>query len=387
MHKNTVFNNLLQEIPRHKFNKSVQKHNGDKYVKHFNCFKLFVTLLYAQIKKASSLREIVYGLKPKQRNFYHLGLELVKRSTLSEAMSKRPYQVFEELFYIVLSKCELVTPKHKFKFKNKLHSIDSTTIDLCLSVFSWAKFRKRKGAIKLHYSLDHDGMIPNFLVLSEGKKHDAPIAKKYFKIIPDSIYVFDKAYVDYNYLKSIDNNKAFFVTRIKKNCDYKITGQQKVPNRKGLISDYTIKLEGFYTKQKYPNKLRLVKYHDEVTNKTYEFITNNFKLAAKTIAQIYKERWQIELFFKWIKQNLKIKSFLGTTKNAVMTQIWVAMIYYLLLAFFKHQTKFKGSLLELNILIKEALFDKMTIIDLLNLTEKDLPKIRSPIKMQMLLGF
>ena len=297
------------------------------------------------------------------------------------------YHVFEGLFYILLSKCKTVSPKHKFRFKNKLYSIDSTTIDLCLSVFDWAKFRKKKGAIKIHYSLDHDGMIPDFLVVSEGKKHDAPVAKKHIKVIPDSIYVFDRAYVDYNYLKSIDNKKAFFVTRLKKNSNYKITGQHKVPKRKGLLSDYEIKLEGFYTKQKYPGKLRVVKYYDEITDKTYEFLTNNFKLAAKTIADIYKERWQIELFFKWIKQNLKIKSFIGTSKNAVMIQIWVAMIYYLLLAYIKHQTKFTGSLLELSRLVKEALFDKITIIELLNLTVKDIPKIRSPIHIQMELIF
>ena len=383
MHKNTLFHNLLQEIPRHKFGKIVKRHQGDRYVKHFTCFRLLLTLLYAQIRGAKSFREIVFGLMPKLNKLYHIGLEPVKRSTLSDALLVRDCRIFEEMFYELYSQCQDVTPKHKFRFKNPLYSMDSTTIDLCLSVFDWAKFRKKKGAIKIHFSLDHGGMIPNFLVVTEGKRHDVTVAKNDFPVIPDSISVFDRAYLDYNHLYYIHKEKGFFVTRIKKNTDYIITGQHEITLKGGVLGDYEIEMKGFYTSQKYPEKLRLVRYYDAETGKIYEFLTNNFRLSAKTIADIYKERWQIELFFKWIKQNLKIKTFLGTSKNAVMIQIWVAMIYYLLLAYIKHQTKYSGSYLELHRLFKEALFDAITVIDLLNLTLKDIPRIRSPAIQQM----
>jgi hypothetical protein len=336
-------------------------------VKTFTTWQQFITMLYSQVKQKDSLRDIESGLLTQSAKWYHIGLGNVRRSTLADANNKRDYRVFEDLFYHILSRCQGLTPKHRLRFKNPLYSIDSTTVDLCLSVFPWAKFRTAKGAIKMHCLYDHSGALPSFMVVTDGKKHDVRVVKENsFPMSPDSIVSVDKAYIDYNWLKSLDDNGVFFVTRAKRNIDCTVTGQHR-PASKGVRQDVSICLNGSRTKKLYPKDLRLIEYHDEETGKTLVFLTNNFKLAASTIAQIYKSRWQIELFFKWIKQNLKIKSFLGTSKNAVMTQIWVAMCYYLLLTYIKYQTKYTNSLLELSRVIRETLFDRKTLIDILTI--------------------
>jgi IS4 transposase len=255
----------------------------------------------------------------------------------------------------------------QFRFKNPLYTIDASTIDLCLSVFPWAKFRTTKGAIKLHCLYDHSGALPTFLTVTDGKKHDVRVVKDHtFPLSPDSIVSVDKAYIDYKWLNSLDEQGVWFVTRAKTNIDYAVVGQHPISG-KGVLSDELISLQGQMTKTKYSKELRLIRYYDEEREKLLTFLTNNFKLAATTIAQIYKSRWQIELFFKWIKQNLKIKSFLGTSKNAVMTQIWVAMSYYLLLTYIKYQTKYVHSLLTLSRLIRETIFERKNLIDILTL--------------------
>jgi putative transposase len=262
-----------------------------------------------------------------------------------------------------------VAPAHRFRFKNPLYSIDATTIDLCLSVFDWAKFRTQKGAVKLHCRLDHAGHIPDFVHISDGKMHDVTAAREFFKVEPDSIYCFDKGYVSYEWLHSIHKTKAFFVTRAKTNMDYRITGQHSEGGKKGVLADRIIKLLGPQSRLKYPDKMRMVVCRDEETGKVYYFITNNFRLAASTIAAIYKQRWRIELFFKWIKQNLKIKTFLGTSKNAVMAQVWVAMIYYLLLAYIKFISKTALSLTDFARRMKEGLMMHMDLLELLCLAD------------------
>lgn len=363
----TIFSELLKLCPRYHFDKAVERHQGDRYVKSFTTWQQFMAILYSQITQKDSLRDIVTGVSAHAARWYHLGLTGIHKSTLSDANANRAYQIFEELFYHLLTRCKNLTPKHKFRFKNPLYTIDASTIDLCLSVFPWAKFRTTKGAIKLHCLYDHSGSLPTFLTITDGKRHDVRVVKdNAVPLLPDSIVSVDKAYIDYTWLNSLDMQGIWFVTRAKTNIDYAVVGQHPVSG-KGVLSDVRVSLQGPLTKTKYPKELRLIRYHDEEREKTLTFLTNNFKLAAKTIAQIYKSRWQIELFFKWVKQNLKIKSFLGTSKNAVLTQIWVAMCYYLLLTYIKYQTKYGFSLLQLSRVIREMLFERKTIIDILTL--------------------
>lgn len=378
----TIFSEVLKLCPRYQFDKAVEQHGGDRYVKTFTTWQQFMTILYSQITQKDSLRDIVTGLSAHGSRWYHLGLTGVYKSTLSDANAKRDYSIFEDLFYHLLSRCRNLTPKHKFRFKNPLYTIDASTIDLCLSVFPWAKFRTAKGAIKMHCLYDHSGALPTFLTITDGKKHDVRVVKdNTFALLPDSIISVDKAYIDYTWLNSLDAQGVWFVTRAKTNIDYAVVGQHPVSSKK-VLGDESISLQGPLTKIKYPKQLRLIRYYDEERQKTLTFLTNNFKLAATTIAQIYKSRWQIELFFKWIKQNLKIKSFLGTSKNAVLTQIWVAMCYYLLLAYIKYQTKYGFSLLQLSRVIRETLFERKNLIDILTLNP-DRIKLRREEPLQM----
>ena len=363
----TIFGELLKLVPRYQFEKAVKQYQGDRYVKSYTTWHQYITILFSQVKQKDSIRDIVTGLEANESRWYHLGLTGIHRSTFSDANNKRSFQIFEDLFYHLLSRCKDLTPKHRFKFKNELYSIDASVIDLCLSVFPWAKFRKTKGAIKMHCLYDHSGALPSFVTITDGKKHDVTVAKEVgFPLSPDSIASIDRAYIDYKWLNSLDEKRVWFVTRAKSNIDCIVTGQHLVSG-KGVRKDQTILLTGTRTKSYYPQELRMIEFYDEETKKHLTFLTNNMKLAASTIAAIYKSRWQIELFFKWIKQNLKIKSFLGTSKNAVMTQIWVAMSYYLLLTYIKYQTKYAHSLLTLSRLIRETLFERKNLIDILTL--------------------
>jgi hypothetical protein len=364
----TVLNQLLQFLPQQEFESSIKRFKSDRYVKYFTTKALFVVHLYSQIRKKDSLRDIVCGLEQHQSKWYHIGLLKIKRSTISDANNRVPYEVYESLFYTMLKKCSGLTQKTPFKFKNPLYAIDSSVIDLCLSVFDWAKFRRSKGGIKLHCQFDLKTQIPAFNVISTARESDVKVAKETpFPLTPDSIVTFDRAYVDFNLFQTYQDKGVFFVTRAKDNLRFEFLGQQDIPRKKGLQFDHIVQIKTPKQREKYPGKLRLIGFYDHDTNKTYTFLTNNFKLAAITITQIYKARWLIELFFKWIKQNLKIKSFLGTSKNAVLSQIWVAMIYTLLLAYIKFQTHFSFSILKLSRLIHETLFFRRHLIDILGL--------------------
>lgn len=340
----TLLGELLKIFPRYEFEKLEKQHQSNHYTKYYTGWQQLITFFYAQICGHDSLRGIQTSLGVHAQKWYHLGLTDIKRSTLSDAMKNRPHQIYEGLFYKLLDKCRSVTPDHKFRFKNPLFSMDATVIDLCLSVFPWAEFRQRKGAIKLHYLYDHRGSLPAFMVMTDGKKSDIRVARSQekldFYLLPDSI----------------NRSKTKQVTR-----------------------DEKIELIIEKSRAKYPKPLRLVCYTDPATGKAYEFITNNMKLAAATIAAIYKSRWQIETFFRWIKQNLKIKSFLGTSQNAVLTQIWVAMCYYLLLSYIKFQTKYRHSLQELTRMIAAVLMEHRLLIDILSLKEQSLKKVRDPV--------
>lgn len=380
MIKNTIFSQLLQLFYRYNFKKCVNRYNGDKYTKRFSCWQQFVVLLYSQARGLKSLREITLSLRSQYRKWYHLGLKSVARSTLSDANNNRSSDIFQDVFYDLLAKCQSLSPKHRFRFKNPLYTMDSSMISLCLSIFPWAKYRKMKGALKLHTLLDHSGCLPSFITITDGKCHDINVVKDkqyaFPVLLPDSIITIDRAYIDYKWLYSLTVGKVFFVTRIKRNIDYEVLGQQKVPKNRDVISDQIIRLTGYRSKKNYPDKLRLIKYYDKETKKELIFLTNNFKLAARTIADLYKARWQIEIFFKWIKQNLKIKTFLGTSENAVMTQIWIAMIYYLLLSFLKFQTKYSYSMQEFARIIKELLMENISLFETLRLKYDHCKKIK-----------
>ena len=381
MRSNTVFSQLLQIISQYRFKKCVNRFEGDKYTKRFNCWQQLIVLLFAQSKGLDSLRDIEVSMRSHYRKWYHLGLTSVAKSTLADANNNRSSDIFRDVFYTLLEKCRELAPKHKFKFKNPLYTFDSTLVNVCLSLFSWAKYRKKKGAFKLHTLLDYSGYLPSFLVITEGKTHDINIVKDdeygFPELSPDSILLIDRAYIDFKWLYSLTVKKLFFVTKAKSNMKYEIIGQQNFPKNKGIVSDCYIRLTGFYKRKEYPAVLRLVTYIDQETGEEHVFLTNNFQLAARTIADLYKSRWEVETFFKWIKQNLKIKSFLGTSKNAVMTQIWAAMIYYLLLSFIKFQTKCRHSLHELTRIVGELLLDNIYFIETLTITFNEYKRIKT----------
>jgi hypothetical protein len=370
-YRNTVFSQVLQLICQYRFKKCVERYEGDKYTKRFSCWQQLIVLLFAQAKGYTSLRDIVVSLVSHERKWYHLGLTNVARSTLADANNGRDAAIFKDVFYGLLDKCRELAPRHTFRFKNPLYTFDSTLINVCLSLYPWATYRKKKGAFKLHTLLDHSGYLPSFMVLTDGNTHDINVVKDASygvpALSPDSILLVDRAYIDYNWLYSLTQNKLFFVTRMKKNMKYTVLGQQEIPNNIGVFEDRRVKLSNYYQSRYYPAPLRLVTVADSESGELITFLTNNFRLNAQTISELYRSRWQIEIFFKWVKQNLKIKSFLGTSQNAVMTQIWAAMIYYLLVSFIKFQTKCRHSLHELTRIIGELFFDSVNLIEILTI--------------------
>jgi hypothetical protein len=376
-YSSTIFNQLLSFLPKHKFKEFVGQHNGDKYVKKLTTWNQLTALLYAQATGKKSLRDIETGLKLHEGQWYHLGIGTVAKSSLSYANNNRSYEIFEKLFYALLDQCKEITTNKHFKFNSPLYSFDSTTIRLCLSVFDWAKYTREKGALKIHMLLNNQTTIPELLTITDGKKGDLTAIKEMdIKLKKGSILVFDRAYIDYSWWSKLNNDGITFVSRTRKRQNIFVVGQHKHELEKNIIADEVVVFGDYNAMEKYERKLRRIKYWDDENEKAYTYLTNNFELTAMQVAEIYKQRWQIELFFKWIKQNLKIKTFLGTSKNAVMTQIWIAMIYYLLLAYIKFQTKFKKSLLELTRMIRETIMLRRNLIDLLSLEVKTLFRIQ-----------
>jgi len=375
----TVLNQLYEILPLEAFDSFVRQHEADKWVKHFTTKNQLKVMLYAQAQEKDSLRDIELGLKVRDSICKGLKIKPVSRSTLSRGNRDRPYDIFESLFYELLNKCQNLsigrTSKLPFAFKNDLYALDATVIDLCLNLFPWASFRKTKGAIKLHTLFNVRSQIPELIIESDGKTHDIEVARliDLEKLSKGSVITIDRAYIDYTFLNDIHKHEHTFVTRIKSNTHIVTLEDYKI-NEKGVLKDQRIAFVLEDAIEAYPEDLRLIEYKDEKTNKVYQFITNNFDFSAKTIADLYKQRWQVELFFKWIKQHLKIKTFFGTSKNAVMTQVWIAMIYYLLLSWIKYQTKFKGSLLSLSRMIAEVLLEKVSIIHIIRLTPKTISK-------------
>lgn len=378
-YSSTIFGQTVSFLSKYHFDAVVGQHEGDRYVKKYSAWNELVVLMYAQATGKDSLREIETGLQTHESAWYHLGIRSVKRSTLAEAHERRSYKIFETTFYDLLSHCKEITPKHHFTFKNPLYALDSTTIELCLNLFPWAKYRTTKGALKMHTLFDVRTGMPEFLRVTDGKRGDVTEARERFNCLePESILVFDRGYTDYKWWFKLTEQKIWFVTRPKENQSVVVTGQHEKGSNPCCIADEKIYVGEFTNRNDYPEALRRITWLDKESGKVYKFITNNFELKPEQIALIYKNRWQIELFFKWIKQNLKIKSFLGTSRNAVLSQIWTAMIYFLLMCYIKFQTRFKGSLLEFTRMIREALMLRRQIIDLLSLNVKTLKRLKPP---------
>ena len=363
-HHNTVFSQLLKLIPRHEFETLAKQHHSGRSFRTATRWSQLVTMTMGQLSGRISLRDIVDNMSAQAHRLYHLGSAKLSRSNLSRINEDKPYSLYEALFSKLLHRCQGLAPSHNFKFKNPLYSLDASTIDLCLSMFPWADFRKTKGAIKLHVGLNHNGYLPEFVTVTEGKDHDVTVGRT-LKFPKGSIIAVDKGYNDYNWYNQLTIKGIFFVTRLKSNAKYRVIKRNTVLKSKDITSDQTIEFTGTQTAKKCPAQLRRIGYKDEISGKHYIFLTNNFKLSAKTIADNYKARWQVELFFKWIKQNLKIKSFIGTSKNAVLTQIWIALCLYLLLAYIKFQSKLNKSMQQILRLLQLNLFEKRDLMMLL----------------------
>src|SRR5438128_2207351 len=355
----SIFAQLLQLFPRVEFEQAVKKHKADKGAKGFTCWGQFVSMLFCQLGRAHSLREICGGLASCEGKLKHLGvMKSPKKSTLAYANEHRPWLLYQTVFQQMFGKAqELVAQKggkKKFRFKNKLASLDSSVIDLCLSLYDWAKFRRTKGAVKLHLLLDHDGYLPSFAVVTDGKTSDIRVARQ-LRFDPGTVIVVDRGYTDYQWFVDLGRQGVFFVSRLKDNAVYEVIEKRPVPENRNVIRDEVIffpslaepQLEYFF---------RRVEVWDEEKQESIVFLTNHQKFGATTIAAIYKDRWQVELFFKAIKQNLKIKTFLGTTANAVYTQIWTALIAILVIKYLQLKSSFGWSLSNLVALLRHQLF-------------------------------
>ena len=352
---NSIFNQLLTLFSRSDFQHAVRKHRAEHGAKGFDCWTQFIAMLFCQLGRAYSLREICNGLASVEGKLNHLGMRRAPaRSTLAYANAHRSYKLFEEVFFQLLKRCQGIAPSKKFKFKNKLYSLDASVIDLCLSAFDWAKFRRTKGAIKLHLLLDHDGCLPCFANMTTGACYELSVARK-LTFSPGSILVIDRGYFDYAFFDVLSEQGVFFITRLKEKACFEVITQLPLSAKNNICSDELINL-GVTAKHNPLRVLRRVVLWDEVKQCEVVFLTNNTKLAASTIAAIYKERWQIELFFKSIKQNLKIKTFLGTTPNAVRIQIWTALITILLLKYLKIRSSITWTLSNLVALLRLNLF-------------------------------
>ena len=362
-YNSTVFNQMLQLNSRHDFQKCVDRHNGDHRIRTLSCWDQYVHLMYAQTGGRDSLRDIANGTASLKEKLYHLGTKPAKRSTLSDANSKRPWKIYQDVFHNILGKVQKVAPKYKLDLPRPLYMMDSSTVSLCLSLFPWAKFRQKKGAVKIHTLLQADGLLPTFLHITNGKVHDAKAAKD-IPVPKGSFLVIDRAYHDFKQYNQYNNNDIRFVTRMKTNAAYDVIASHAIDESTGVLADEIIQFRNAVTRNKYPHQLRKITYRDPKTGKELVFLTNEFELKAIAIADIYKARWEIELFFKAIKQNLKIKSFIGTSENAVMTQIYVAMIVYLIINYYKFKLRSGFSFQALFRLIQINVFERKSLVDL-----------------------
>lgn len=368
----TVFSQIMEYIPKYEFDKRVSKYNGNYKVRTFTCWDQFLCMSFAQLTYRESLRDIEACLTAQPNKLYHMGIKgTVAKSNLARANEKRDWRIYADFAQCLISEARVLYYDDSDFLKDideAVYALDSTTIDLCLSLFPWAKFRKHKGAVKMHALLDLRGSIPRFIEITHGLVHDVNILDV---LIPEpgSYYIMDRAYLDYKRLYKLTQDKINFIIRAKKNLKFRRLYSNKVDKTTGLRCDQIIKLTGYKSSQFYPDKLRRVKYYDSEHNRYLVFLSNNFKLSAMKIAELFRSRWKIELFFKWIKQHLRIKSFLGTSPNAVKTQIWIAISVYLVVAIIKKKLNIEKSLYTILQIFSVSLFEKVPIYQLLTETE------------------
>jgi hypothetical protein len=362
-----VFSQLMSLLPIHDFQKCVQRYRGNYKVQDFSCFDQFLCMAFAQLTYRESLRDIESCLRAVKSKLYHMGIRgNIARSTLADANENRDWRIYADFAQVLIHTARGLYLHDGFglELDQTVYALDSTTIDLCLALFPWARFRHRKGAIKLHTLLDVRGSIPSFIKITDGKVHDVNILDD-LVAEPGSFYVMDRGYLDFTRFYHLAQGLAFFVTRAKSNLQFRRLYSYPVDRSTGLRSDQTILLSGPLTSQQYPEKLRRVRYFDIEKKKRLTFLTNNFVLPALTIAQLYKSRWQVELFFKWIKQHLRIKAFYGTSQNAVKTQIWIAISVYVLVAILKKQLNLEISLYTILQILSVTAFEKAPILEVL----------------------
>jgi len=382
----SIFSQLLQLFPRVEFQHLVTITQAERHAKGFTCWGQFVAMLFCQLGRAHSLREITGGLRSCEGKLKHLGITAPPHSTLAYANEHRPWELYQKVFLQLFERCRVqVVGKKKFRFKNKLISMDSSTIDLCLSMFDWAKFRRTKGAIKLHLLLDHDGYLPSFAIITEGKVSDVKVARL-FQFDPGTIVVDDRGYNDYGLFGRWTAQGVYVVTKMKENTLYEVVGEREVPQNRNILKDELIELRGLKALERCPYPLRRIEVFDPDKKEVLVFLTNNLNLGASTIASIYKDRWQIELFFKALKQNLKIKTFVGTSANAVKIQIWTALIAMLILRFLQLRSKFNWSLSNLVALLRMNLFTHRDLWAWLNKPFEIPPVPYEPEQLQFCLG-
>jgi len=366
-----IFSQVMDFMPIHTFRRCVQRYRGNRKIKHFTCLDQYLCMAFAQLTYRESLRDIETCLRAQRTKRYHMGIRsTISRNTLSNANKLRDWRIYAEFAQTLIN-----TARHLYAYEDfgvdldqTVYALDSTTIDLCLSVFPWATFRHTKSAIKLHTLLDLRGSIPSFIHISDGKLHDVNVLDLLLPE-PGAFYIMDRGYLDFERLSTLSQCAAFYVIRAKSNMQFRRLYSHPVDKSSGLRCDQTIVLSGFYTHKRYPQKLRRIKYYDMDTNRTLIFLTNNFTLPALTIAQLYRCRWQVELFFKWIKQHLRIKSFYGTTENAVKTQIWIAVSVYVLVAIIKKRLHIDATLYTILQILSVTIFERNPLLQVLTKTD------------------
>src|SRR6266568_4043028 len=362
-----VFAQVMEHLPLHTFRRIVARYAGERKVKSFSCLDQYLCMSFAQLTYRESLRDIEACLRAQKNKLYHMGIRsAVCRNTLANANKVRDWRIYADLAQSLIQTARKLYLNDGFALEldSTVYALDATTIDLCLSMFPWANFRKTKGAIKLHTLLDLRGSIPTFIHISDGKLHEVNT----LDIVPleaGAFYVMDRGYLDFERLYTITRSSAFFVIRGKSNLKCRRVYSHPIDKDTGLLCDQSVQLTGFYQAKNYPDKLRRVKYHDKETDKTLVFLTNNFTLPAMTIAELYRCRWQVELFFRWIKQNLRIKTFYGTSENAVKAQIWIAVSIYVLVAIMKKRLKIEASLYTILQVLSVTIFERMPLLRVL----------------------
>jgi len=356
MKRGNILSQILQWIPRHEFQRGVDKYEGDKGIRKLPCWSQFIALLFGQLTGHSSLRGIEAGLKSTGNGLYRIGISsCIRRSTLADANDKRDARIFEEAFYRILPKVQAVVPQGRLKVSGPIRALDSTLIELCLSLSPWAHYCMGKGAMKLHMAVDIAGNLPTVMVLSDGLKSDMSVAGK-LRFSAGTLLLIDKGYMHYRWLWEQTEQGVGFITRMKINCKYRVRDCRKTNRTQGIIADQLIKLTGRNKGKNYEGRLRKISYRDQESGKKYIYLTNRFDLEAKTVCDLYKERWQVELFFKSMKQNLEVRKFVGTSVNAVKAQVWVALIAYLLVSMVKFMYRLSWGMPAIMAVLTTSLF-------------------------------